>query len=162
MSVLVVLAALSGGLPSEAEVAREKYFDSVKAARDAYAEDLTKVLGELTKAAELDKANEVKSEIDRVARVAVEPRELAGRWRVYFGKDDFRDYRIDGRNVVWNLGGKDLRMRIQAVDGELIVRFPKAYQRFTLVGDRLFVEHFAIERNLAVPENVGVAYRQNK
>ncbi len=163
MILLALLAALGADFPTEAQLARERYRKAIVAARTEYTNELQTILEETTKKGDLDAANVVKQEINQIAAAgSVQAREFTGSWRLVFAPDDVRDYRIErsGR-VTWVRTGKPaVNARLKFVDGQVYLSLVDSeIQRLTLVGEKLFAEHFRPTKP-DMPINVGVAHRR--
>jgi hypothetical protein len=130
--------------------AEEDYFRRVGVAREMASRELTDAMRAATKAGDLDEANKIKQALSDLAGGAPGPgsgRGLVGRWDAKYTNGYRRDYEIrpDGA-IAWSeAAGPSGRGKIRREEGGAwLIPDDGAgnAERWTLVGDRVFIEHF--------------------
>ena len=129
--------------------AEQEYARKMGVARDAAAKELGEAMRAATKAGDLDEANRIKQALEELTAELPPPgsgRGLVGRWEVRYSNGVRRAYEVkpDGA-VTWTGGGsRGGRGTLRRAEGGWLL--PEDgdgnAERWTLSGERLFVEHF--------------------
>ena len=148
------------------ERAKQDYDRRVEAARKVAESELADAMKAATRHGDLDEANRIKAAVGRLkpnAAVTGSTR-LLGAWQVRYANGIERTYEVrnDG-TATWTEAGRAAVVgRFKQVEPEIVYDENKlAVERWTVVGDRLFIEHFnpASGYPKARPLTLGVATR---
>jgi hypothetical protein len=139
-----------------AEKAQQTYAREVDAARKAAAAELTTAMKAATRAANLDEANRIKAAIDGLksdepAAAAASPAKsrggsgLVGAWQVVYigGNQHVHEFREDGTVVNTFVDQAKWTAKVERDGDHVIAKYPQFTERYTVAGDRLFVEQFS-------------------
>lgn len=167
----------------ELRKASEEYRAARIAAMRAYTADLSALIKNAVRTADLERANEAKATHDRVndelkalrdgqdpheqtpARLKTSPKMPIGIWDVKYASGAHRIYRIKSDGSVAELTPPvEESGRLRVENGELLlaVSGERKVERLTLAGDRLFIEHFDPATRLAddEPTTIGIGRRR--